>query len=696
MFDCTCIDKYGNTVTNLTQWDMNQTLYIEDYGFSTPPQFHFCNKNSEKALVVQSTINNGVLEVVVPNALLTEPYTITAYVYLSEGESSKTVEYVQLPVRSRPQPDSFEYEDNVVIIDVQELANEIRALNASMSEAEEIRVNAENIRISKETDRQSAEEVRKTAETSRISAEIERINAENTRKENEDTRVENENVRTSSEQSRISAETERINKENIRQENEATRQTAETDRINAETDRIEAESIRTNAETERVENESNRVDAESARITAENERISAEAIRQSQETARQTNTATAITNAEAATERANVAAEACEGIIEGTGLIPSTEKGYANGVATLDENALIPVEQLPDIDAKTIDGHEAEYFQERNGDGHLRQAFDANTFTNSGRYTHGVADLGTNIPCTGVFIVENCGTFILQRVISYDIPPRMYVRVSTNNGSTWGAWSDKIVTYADLTAELAKYLPLTGGTVNGALIASATENNTSRVRAMNANRSIDLIAGSAYAGLYEPKSATWISYIDDNGNIIHKGTASGNVPLNGASMISADDTTPIRLKNKTGDKVYLQCVGNNGALGYFGFKGANNPIVIESDASTVHNIIHTGNMADHVLPKTGGEATGIIKARVSNEQFPLRAENASAKKTSIAYFGQNSFLGALGFSDYTPSYTNAIGKDFTIHHDGNSAKVHIGTTAPSDTTGNVLFINTSA
>lgn len=269
MFEVTCIDKYGNTVTNLTQWDLNQTLYIEEHVFTTAPQFHFCNKNSKKALVVQSELKDGILEIDVPNILLTEPYTITMYLYLTEGDSSKTVEFVQIPVRQRPQPDSFEYEDNVVVIDVQELANEIRALNDSISSAEEGRVNAENIRESNESNRQAQEEERQANVTTAIQ-DVENAIAN----------------------------------------------------INVFEEEIES---------------------------AEAIRQSQEEIRQSQESDRQTNTATAIQNANNATDRANLAAETCEGIISGTGLISSSEKGIANGVATLDSNALIPIEQLPNV-----------------------------------------------------------------------------------------------------------------------------------------------------------------------------------------------------------------------------------------------------------------------------------------------------------------------------------------------------------
>ena len=50
MFDVTCLDAYGNVVTNLTQWDTDQSLIITDSGLVAAPEFHFCNKNSKEAL----------------------------------------------------------------------------------------------------------------------------------------------------------------------------------------------------------------------------------------------------------------------------------------------------------------------------------------------------------------------------------------------------------------------------------------------------------------------------------------------------------------------------------------------------------------------------------------------------------------------------------------------------------------------
>ena len=52
MFEISCFDSQGNSIDHLTQWDLNQTLYIENWNYDTVPTFHFCNKKSKDAFVV--------------------------------------------------------------------------------------------------------------------------------------------------------------------------------------------------------------------------------------------------------------------------------------------------------------------------------------------------------------------------------------------------------------------------------------------------------------------------------------------------------------------------------------------------------------------------------------------------------------------------------------------------------------------
>ena len=113
MFDFTCFDKHGNVLKAVTQWDINQEIYIKDSGLTIAPQFHFCNQGTKQALVVQSEIEDGVIKVAIPNQLMTEPYNMTVYVYVVQNNRGRTLETIQLPVRPRPMPESFEYQENI-------------------------------------------------------------------------------------------------------------------------------------------------------------------------------------------------------------------------------------------------------------------------------------------------------------------------------------------------------------------------------------------------------------------------------------------------------------------------------------------------------------------------------------------------------------------------------------------------------
>lgn len=155
MFGITCLDRYGEIVTSLNQWDINQTLYIQDSDFSNAPVFQFCNKNSERALCVQSKLVDATtLTVDVPNSLLREPYPIICYVFLEESdESGKVVNTIRIPVNKRVQPTDYEYTDNINIVYISELITEVKNLNEKLSNEELIRIESENIRILNENQR---------------------------------------------------------------------------------------------------------------------------------------------------------------------------------------------------------------------------------------------------------------------------------------------------------------------------------------------------------------------------------------------------------------------------------------------------------------------------------------------------------------------------------------------------------------
>lgn len=144
MYEITCLDENGKSVTHLTQWDINQSLVIKGLGLNSNPEFHFCNKNSTEALVVSSGLDivTDVITVKIPNKLLTEPYPIFAYIYFySTGNSAKTVAEIKLPVRQRVKPSEYEYVENIDTVSAEsikiDILKSINSLNLKCEETDD-------------------------------------------------------------------------------------------------------------------------------------------------------------------------------------------------------------------------------------------------------------------------------------------------------------------------------------------------------------------------------------------------------------------------------------------------------------------------------------------------------------------------------------------------------------------------------
>ena len=99
------------TVEPLYQWDIDQQLVI--YGLNIlEPEIHFTNEAMTRAIVKQSTVDSsGVITVDVPNTLLQKPYSINVYVCGYEDSTFKTYYKVIVPVKARPKPGDYTFED---------------------------------------------------------------------------------------------------------------------------------------------------------------------------------------------------------------------------------------------------------------------------------------------------------------------------------------------------------------------------------------------------------------------------------------------------------------------------------------------------------------------------------------------------------------------------------------------------------
>jgi len=177
-------------------------------------------------------------------------------------------------------------------------------------------------------------------------------------------------------------------------------------------------------------------------------------------------------------------------------------------------------------------------------------------------------------------------------------------------------------------------------------------------------------------GIETPKQrycagGTWSGWFDLNKDYL---------PLTGGT-VTAQNYLPLGLKNANGNNSYVQFEGKDGVLGYIGFESTHVLRLLSSVGGFLGDILHTGNYSAYALPKTGGEIT-------ANSYTILRVNNTheASPGVEIGYLLRGESLGAIGFHGAdNPVVTTTSGNQRTIHHDGNSAKVAIQASAPSDT-----------
>ena len=114
IIDIACYGSDGNKINHLTQWDKGQAVYFDTLGLTTPPVVHWCNRMSEEAFQVKSTLKNNQFCVDIPNSLLQDSYPLIGYVYIYESNStSKTVAQIRIPLKQRQKPSDYYYINNV-------------------------------------------------------------------------------------------------------------------------------------------------------------------------------------------------------------------------------------------------------------------------------------------------------------------------------------------------------------------------------------------------------------------------------------------------------------------------------------------------------------------------------------------------------------------------------------------------------
>ena len=102
-----------NEKSSFYQWDTGQKLRVKDADGCR--EVHFCTRAAQAALVVPIMERDGRREVDVPNILLQEDASITAYLYSYAADGAETRFAKNFQVLRRPKPDSYVYTETEVL-----------------------------------------------------------------------------------------------------------------------------------------------------------------------------------------------------------------------------------------------------------------------------------------------------------------------------------------------------------------------------------------------------------------------------------------------------------------------------------------------------------------------------------------------------------------------------------------------------
>lgn len=103
------------TVHGLTQWDYGQKLKITCDGLPDKFQVHFANAGDTVAYVVEATTTDGVAIANIPNIVLQQSSTVTAWLYIDTGTDGETVKTVKMPIVARTKPSDYAYTETEVL-----------------------------------------------------------------------------------------------------------------------------------------------------------------------------------------------------------------------------------------------------------------------------------------------------------------------------------------------------------------------------------------------------------------------------------------------------------------------------------------------------------------------------------------------------------------------------------------------------
>lgn len=131
-------DSNYATVSGLWQWDYGRVLQIKGVELPSVVEVHYSIDGSPGMTRIGVT-NDGITEVPIPDSMLENnsvicDYVIYAYIYITDDTSGQTVKKINLLVKGRQKPESFEKPEEI------EMFHEV--INLVNDKAEEAESNA--------------------------------------------------------------------------------------------------------------------------------------------------------------------------------------------------------------------------------------------------------------------------------------------------------------------------------------------------------------------------------------------------------------------------------------------------------------------------------------------------------------------------------------------------------------------------
>ena len=211
------------------------------------------------------------------------------------------------------------------------------------------------------------------------------------------------------------------------------------------------------------------------------------------------------------------------------------------------------------------------------------------------------------------------------------------------------------------------FFPKSGGMIDGDVTQETTKNGSAISKYLkNLVREVrEYIGGSGVYRLHDVTNGKDIITSNLDGTNTFNGTASGNLPLTGGGTVSKAGRSPIELKSTNSNNATTLYGGQDGTLGELGFIGANTP-TFRSTSGVNNTLLHTGNMADHVLTKSGGRITAY-------STVPLELQSTNSDDTLIMhlYNRNDGSIGSIGFRQGLPTLRVGTGTWQEILHTGN-------------------------